>query len=100
MTSITFGIAGIAGAGAFMYSLFFAMVTDSCSTQCDTGPLLWAYVVAWGGILSGAIVAIVGVTAASNRGRIMWIWPVLALIPIAVGMVGGVVLADSVIPGY
>jgi hypothetical protein len=97
-TVILFAIAAMAGLASLWYSLFFVMATDSCGTQCNTAALGWAYVVTWGGIATAAMVAIVGIVVAAARGRVMWIWPTLALVLVVVGSVIGVLLANSVIP--
>jgi hypothetical protein len=93
MCMLAFGAAGL----SFFYSLFFAMVTDACSTSCNTAPLGWAYVVTWGGLGLATVITIAGLTTASRRGRIMWIWPTLALVLIIVATISGVLLADMVI---
>ena len=93
-----FVFACVAGLFSLWYSLFFAMATDSCGENCNTTALDWAYVVTWGGIATAAIVAILGTIVAAARGRLMWIWPTLALVLIVVAIVTGVLLANSVIP--
>lgn len=93
-----FVFACVAGLFSLWYSLFFGMATDSCGDNCNTTALGWAYVVTWGGIATAALVAILGTIVAAARGRLMWIWPTLALVLIVVAIVTGVLLANSVIP--
>ncbi|MGO9507487.1 MAG: hypothetical protein ACLPXZ_09125 [Mycobacterium sp.] len=49
----------------------------------------WAYLVTCGGIAVAALIAVVGVLVAATRGRVMWIWPTVALGLIVVAAAGG-----------
>lgn len=100
VTVIMCTLAAGAAALGLMYSLFFAMATDACSTQCNEAALGWAYLVTWGGIAAAALLAFAGVIIAASRGRTLWIWPTSALVLIAVATTSGALLADSVIPGH
>jgi hypothetical protein len=99
-TVILFVLAAIAGALSITYSFLFAMATDSCSDNCDTSALNWAYVVTWGGVGLAAIVAVAGIIIAAGRKRVMWVWPTAALVLIIVAVVIGAQLAASVTPHH
>jgi hypothetical protein len=77
---------------SFSYSLFWAMGFDACSTadppRCNP-PLGWAFLVTWGGIAVAIVIAVSGMVVAAVRGRVMWIWPTVALGLIVVGTVIG-----------
>ena len=49
----------------------------------------------WGGVAVAVIVGASGIIVAAVRGRMMWIWPTLALVLIVVALGIGVHLADS-----
>jgi hypothetical protein len=91
-TLLTFVLAVSAGAYSFFTSAFWAMGWDECET-CNP-PLGWAYLATWGGIALAAAIASVGVVVAAVRGKIMWIWPTVALGLIVVGYVVGFELLD------
>ncbi|MGB6515353.1 MAG: hypothetical protein WBF57_20710 [Mycobacterium sp.] len=86
ITSIVSAVARIAALGSLWFSLFFAMATDSCGEQCNYAALSAAYLVTWGGVAVAVIVAAAGIIVAAVRGRMMWIWPTLALVLIAVAL--------------
>jgi hypothetical protein len=92
ITSIVSAVAGIAALGSLWFSLFFAMASDSCGEQCNYTALTAAYLVAWGGVA----VAAAGIVVAAVRGRVMWIWPTLALLLIVAALLIGMLLANSV----
>jgi hypothetical protein len=96
ITSIMSAVAGIAALGSLGFSLFFAMASDSCGEQCNYAALNAAYLVTWGGVAVAVIVAAAGIIVAAVRGRMMWIWPTLALVLIAVALLIGMLMADSV----
>jgi hypothetical protein len=56
----------------------------------------WAYLVWWGGIAVAAWIAVVGVVVAAVRGRVMWIWPTVALVLIVVAAAGGLAVMVTV----
>ena len=89
-------VAGIAAVGSLWFSLFFAMATDSCGEQCNYTALTAAYLVAWGGVAVAVVVAAAGIVVAAVRGRVMWIWPTLALLLIVAALLIGMLLANSV----
>ncbi len=97
---IMFVLAAIAGALSVSFSFFFVMATDSCSDNCDTSGLDWAYAVRWGGVGVAAIIAVGGIIIAASRKRVMWVWPTIALVLITVAVVIGAQLANSVIPHH
>ena len=76
--------------------MFFAMATDSCGEQCDYATLNAAYLVTWGGVGFAVLVGASGVIVAAVRGRMMWIWPALALVLILAALFIGMLLANSV----
>ncbi len=79
--------------------MFFAMATDWCGTQCPNDALSnLAYPVTWGGIAIAVIAGASGILIAAARGRVMWIWPTLALGLIVVALVIDVQLGNSVMP--
>lgn len=88
-------VAAVAALGSLWYSLFFSMATDSCGPQCNYTTMGLAYLVAWGGIAIAVIGGITGLIIAARRGRIMWIWPTLALVVIVLALVSGAWLASS-----
>jgi hypothetical protein len=99
-TVVILVLAAVTASLSLVFSLFFGMATDACGDNCDTAPLDWVYPVTWGGIAIGAIVAIAGVVIAAARGRIMWVWPTIALVLIVVTFVIGAALANSVNPHH
>jgi hypothetical protein len=99
-TVIMFALAAIAGALSVSFSFFFVMATDSCSHNCDTSGLDWAYAVTWGGVGVAAIIAVGGIIIAAARKRVMWVWPGVALMLIIVAVVTGALLANSVTPHH
>jgi cell division protein FtsW (lipid II flippase) len=52
--------------------------------------------VTWGGVAVAVIVAAAGIIVAAVRGRIIWIWPTLALVLIVAALLIGMLLANSV----
>jgi hypothetical protein len=74
-----------AGFFSFFFSAFWTM--NDCET-CNP-PIGWALLAAWGGIAVGAVIAGLGVLVAAVRGKVMWIWPTVALGLIVVGYVTG-----------
>ncbi len=99
-TVIMFVLAAIAGALSVSFSFFFVMATDSCSDNCDTSGLGWAYAVTWGGVGVAAIIAVGGIIIAAARKRVMWVWPTIALVLIIVAVVIGALFANSVVPHH
>ena len=97
ITSILSAVAGLAALGSLSFSFFFAMATDSCGEQCDYATLNAAYLVTWGGVGFAVLVGASGVIVAAVRGRMMWIWPALALVLILAALFIGMLLANSVI---
>ncbi len=95
VTVIVFAVAALAGLGLIWGSFFFALAADSCQSPCDGSPITWAYLVTWGGTAIAAVIAVVGVTIAAARGRLMWLWPTLALGLIVVAGGAGVLLVNS-----
>ena len=87
----------LAALGTLWYSLFFAMATDSCATQCNDAVLGSAYLVTWGGVATAAVAAVAGIVIAAKRGWVMWVWPTAASVMIVAALVIGVYLANSVI---
>jgi hypothetical protein len=96
ITSILSAVAGITALGSLWFSLLFAMATDSCGKQCNYAALNAAYLVMWGGVAVAVIVAAAGTIVAAVRGRVMWIWPTLALGLIVAALVIGMLLANSI----
>ncbi|WP_142245528.1 hypothetical protein [Mycobacterium sp. IS-836] len=99
-TVIMLTVAATTASLSLLISFFFAMATDACGDNCNTAALDWVYPVTWGGIAIGAIVAIAGVAVAANRGRVMWVWPTIAVALIVVTFVIGGELANSVNPHH
>jgi hypothetical protein len=99
-TVVTFTLAALAASLSLVFSFFFGMVTDGCGNDCNTAPLDWVYPVTWGGIAIAAVVAVGGVVIAARRGRVMWVWPTLALVLMVVTFVIGGELVDSVNPHH
>jgi hypothetical protein len=97
ITSVMSAFAVLAALGTLWYSLFFAMATDSCGTQCNDAVLGSAYLVTWGGVATAAVVAVAGIVIAAKRGWVMWVWPTVALGMIVAALVIGAYLASSVI---
>ena len=87
ITSVMFVVAFLAAVYAFFTSAFWAMGWAECET-CDP-PLGMAYLATWGGIAVATVIAVLGVVLAAARGRVMWIWPTVALGLIVVGYVIG-----------
>src|ERR1700723_4776925 len=88
--------AGLPAMATVGFSFFFVMAADSCNEHCDAGALNAAYAVTWGGVGVAVLIGVSGVIVAAVRGRLMWIWPALALLLILVALGGGVHLADTV----
>jgi hypothetical protein len=86
-TSLMFVFAVSAGACSFSTSAFWAMGWAECET-CNP-PFGWAYLSTWGGIAVATVIASLGVVVAAVRGKVMWIWPTVALALIVVGYVIG-----------
>jgi uncharacterized membrane protein len=99
-TVIMFVLAAIAGVLSVSFSFFFAMATDSCSDNCNTSALDWAYLVTWGGVGLAALIAVGGIIVAASRKRVMWVWPTAALVLIIIAVITGAMLADSVTPHH
>jgi hypothetical protein len=97
ITSVMSAFAVLAASGTLWYSLFFAMATDSCATQCNDAVLGSAYLVTWGGVATAAVAAVAGIVIAAKRGWVMWVWPTAASVMIVAALVIGVYLANSVI---
>ncbi len=90
-------LAALAALSSVGFSLFFVMATDSCGPDtCKGSRLAAAYVITWGGVVAAAVTAVVGMVAAQRRGKVLWIWPALALAVVAATFAGGVALATSV----
>jgi hypothetical protein len=85
VTLLMFVLAVPAGFLSFFFSAFWTM--NDCET-CNP-PIGWALLAAWGGIAVGAVIAGLGVLVAAVRGKVMWIWPTVALGLIVVGYVTG-----------
>lgn len=96
ITSILSVVAALAALGALGFSVFFAMATDSCGEQCNYSTLNSAYLVTWGGVAVAVLLGASGVIVAAVRGRLMWIWPMLALVLIAASAFAGAMFANSV----
>jgi hypothetical protein len=96
-TVILAALAGLSALGAVSFSFFFVMATDSCgSHSCNFDALGAAYIVTWGGIGLAILIGAVGIIVAAVRNYLMWIWPAISLVLIAVSTGIGVALADSV----
>lgn len=90
-------LAALAALSSVGFSLFFVMATDSCDPDtCKGSRLAFAYIVTWGGVVGAAVLAVVGMVAAERHGKVLWIWPALALVVVAATFAGGVALATSV----
>lgn len=90
-------LAALAALSSVGFSLFFVMATDSCDPDtCKGSRLAFAYIVTWGGVVGAAVLAVVGMVAAERRGKVLWIWPALALVVVAATFAGGAALATSV----
>jgi hypothetical protein len=87
VTSLMCVFAVAAGVYSFFTSAFWAMGWAECAT-CNP-PIAWAYLATWGGIGVATVIAILGVVVAGVRGKVMWIWPTLALGLIVVGYIIG-----------
>jgi hypothetical protein len=96
VTSILSAVAGLAALGTLGFSMFFVMATDSCGDQCNYSALNEAYLVTWGGVGIAVTIAASGVILAAVRGRMMWIWPTLALVLILASAFAGAMFANSV----
>jgi hypothetical protein len=92
-------LAAVTASLSLVFSLFFGMATDAWR-QLQHGAARLGYPVTWGGVAIATIVAIGGVVVAAGRGRIMWVWPAIALVLIAVTFVIGAELANSVHPRH
>lgn len=97
LTSILSVLAVLAATATVGFSFFFVMATDSCNEHCTFGALNAAYAVTWGGVGVAVLIGVSGVIVAAVRGRLMWIWPALALLLILVALGIGVHLADTVV---
>ncbi|MCV7258379.1 hypothetical protein [Mycobacterium shimoidei] len=89
-------VAAMAALGSLWYSLLFTMATDSCGTQCNDAVLGLAYLVTWGGIAIAVTGGTAGIIISARRGRVMWIWPTLALGLVVLALVGGAWLSSIV----
>jgi hypothetical protein len=96
LTSILSVLAVLAAVATVGFSFFFVMATDSCNEHCDAGALNAAYAVTWGGVAVALLVGVSGVIVTAVRGRLMWIWPALALALILAALGIGLHLADTV----
>lgn len=94
ITAVMSVLAGVAGLASFYYSLFFPMATDACETPALDAALDRAYFLVWGGIAIAVMMA-AGLIIAAVRGRVMWIWPTLALGLIVITLVIGVHIIGS-----
>lgn len=65
------------------------MATDACETPALDAALDRAYFLVLGGIAIAVMMA-AGLIIAAVRGRVMWIWPTLALGLIVITLVIGV----------
>lgn len=99
-TVVILVLAAVTASLSLVFSLFFGMATDACGDNCNLAPLDWVYPVTWGGIAIAAIVAIGGVVIAAGRGRVMWVWPTIAVVLIVVTFGIGAELANSVHPHH
>ena len=96
ITSILSVVAALAALATLAFSMFFAMATDSCGEQCNYSTLNNAYLVTWGGVAVAVLLGVSGVLVAAVRGRLMWIWPTLALVLIAASAFAGAMFANAV----
>ncbi|OBK33595.1 hypothetical protein A5658_13260 [Mycobacterium sp. 1245111.1] len=97
LTVILGALAGFGALASVSFSFFFVMATDSCGSRaCNYDALGQAYVVTWGGIGVAILVGAVGIIVAAVRHRLMWVWPAVSLVLIAVSTGIGVSLANSV----
>ncbi len=95
LTVILGAVAGAAALAAVSFSFFFVMATDSCGSHaCNYDALGAAYVVTWGGIGVAILVGAVGIIVAAVRNHLMWVWPAVSLLLIAISVGIGVHLAD------
>lgn len=93
-------LTALATAVSLFFSPFFVMATDSCGhNNCRDSLVTWAYVVTWGGVALGVVVAVAGMITAARRRTAMWVWPALALLLVVVTFVIGAQLASSAAPG-
>jgi hypothetical protein len=96
-TVILGALAALGALGAVSFSFFFVMATDSCgSHSCNFDALGAAYIVTWGGIGLAILIGAVGIIVAAVRNYLMWVWPAVSLVLIAVSTGIGLALADSV----
>jgi hypothetical protein len=96
-TVILGALAGLSALGAVLFSFLYVMATDSCgSHSCNFDALSAAYIVTWGGIGLAIVIGAVGIVLAAVRNYLMWIWPAISLVLIAVSTGIGVGLANSV----
>ncbi len=97
LTVILATLAGLSALGAVSFSFFFVMATDSCGSHpCNYDALTAAYIVTWGGIGVAILVGAVGIIVTAVRNRLMWVWPAVSLLLIAVSTGIGIALANSV----
>lgn len=86
---------------ALLWSLLFPMAADVCSSSNDDcvddvlGALI--YPVTWGGIVLGAATAVLGVTFAVIRRRLMFVWPLLGIALVIGATAAGLFLTDAAV---
>jgi hypothetical protein len=97
LTVVLAGLAGLCALGSVAFSFFFIMATDSCgSHSCNYDALGTAYIVTWGGVGLAILIGAVGIIVAAVKNYLMWVWPAISLVIIAVSTGIGVALANSV----
>lgn len=88
----------VAALGAFYASAFFVMATDSCFSACDTTMLTIAYAVTWACLGAGVLGAPLGAAFFGRRWFPMFVWPLLGVVVVVLGVLMGSTLAAGVSP--
>jgi hypothetical protein len=97
LTVILAALAVLGAVGAVSFSFFFVMATDSCGSRpCNFDALTAAYIVTWGGIGLAVLIGAVGIIVAAVRNHLMWVWPAISLVLVALSTGIGLALANSV----
>lgn len=86
IATLSLGLVAIATA-VFAYSLtpLFVMATDNCPADCDISAVRLGVAVTWIGTAVVLTAMLLGIVWSRRRGRMGFVWPLLA-IPVIVGL--------------
>lgn len=105
-TAVTLDIVGtvlgwvallLAAAGAAFISLFFVMITDSCTggPECDLDLVEQGAGIVWIGDAAALLTALVGTVICAVKRRYMFYWPLIGVVIVVVGLWVGVSMAEA-----